>query len=76
MQSPINLETREMKIVGMGCDNCVSKLESAFRATDGVSDARIDGIKGRATITFDPARTNVTALQEVVAKSGYRAGAA
>ncbi len=69
------LETRELTIAGMGCDNCVRKLERALRAKEGVTAVHVDGINGRATITFDRTRTSVPELQEVVAKSGYRAGA-
>jgi len=69
------LETREIKIAGMGCENCVRKLERALRAKDGVKEARVDGIAGRATVTFDRTRTNLPELHEVIAKSGYRAGA-
>ena len=69
------LETREIKIAGMGCDNCVRKLEKALRAKDGVKEVRVDGIAGRATVTFDRTLTNIPELHEVIAKSGYRAGA-
>ena len=69
------LETRELTIAGMGCDNCVRKLERAFRAKAGVKEASVDGIAGRARVTFDPSVTNMAELQEVVTKSGYRAGA-
>ena len=69
------LETRDITIAGMGCDNCVRKLERALRARDGVKEARVDGIAGRATVTFDPGKVDVPALQEVIAKSGYRADA-
>jgi P-type Cu+ transporter len=69
------VETRELKIAGMGCDNCVRKLERALRAQDGVKEVHVDGIAGRATVTFDPTRIDVPGLQAVVAKSGYRAGA-
>jgi len=69
------LETREIKIAGMGCDNCVRKLEKALRAKEGVKEVRVDGTAGRATVTFDRARTNLPELHEVIAKSGYRAGA-
>lgn len=75
LQTAENLDTREIKIAGMGCDNCVRKLEKALKATDGVKDVSINGIDGRATVTFDRTRTNLVALQEVIAKSGYRAGA-
>lgn len=69
------LETREIKVAGMGCDNCVRKLERALRAKDGVKEVHVDGIAGRATVTFDRTRTNIPELQEVITKSGYRAGA-
>ena len=69
------LETRELTIAGMGCDNCARKLDRALRAKDGVKDVRVDSIAGRATVTFDPARTNIPELQAVVVKRGYRAGA-
>jgi copper chaperone CopZ len=75
MQSEEILETRELVIAGMGCDNCVRKLERALRANDGVKAVRVDGIAGRATVTFDRTRTSIPQLQEVVVKSGYRAGA-
>ena len=72
---PEVLETRELVIAGMGCDNCARKLDRALRAKDGVKEVRVDSIAGRATVTFDRTRTNIPELQEVVVKSGYRAGA-
>ena len=75
VESTETLETREIKIAGMGCENCVRKLERALRAKEGVWEVRVDGIAGRATVTFDPSRTSILALHEVIAKSGYRAGA-
>ena len=51
------------------------KLEKALRAKDGVKEVRVDGIAGRATVTFDRTKTNIPELHEVIAKSGYRAGA-
>jgi copper chaperone CopZ len=70
-----SLETRDLVIAGMGCDNCVRKLEKALRAKDGVKAVTVDGIAGRATVTFDRSRTNIPELQQVVIKSGYRADA-
>jgi copper chaperone CopZ len=74
-QSGGALETHHLTIAGMGCDNCARKLDRALRATDGVKEVRVDSIAGRATVTFDPTRTNIPELREVVVKSGYRAGA-
>ena len=75
VQGPEALETREITIAGMGCDNCVRKLEKALRAKEGVKEVQVDGIAGRAKVTFDRTRTNIPELQEVIVKSGYRAGA-
>jgi Cu+-exporting ATPase len=75
VQSEGTVETRELTIAGMGCDNCVKKLERALRARDGIKEVRIDGVAGRATVTFDSTRVNVPEIQDVIAKSGYRAGA-
>jgi Cu+-exporting ATPase len=69
------IETREMKVAGMGCDNCVRKLERAFRARDGVKDVRINGIAGHVTVTFDRTKVSIPDLEALVVKSGYRAGA-
>jgi copper chaperone CopZ len=69
------VETRELTIAGMGCENCVRKLERALRAQDGVKAVRVDGIAGRARVTFDRTRIDIPGLQAVIAKSGYRAGA-
>ena len=75
MQGTEALETREITIAGMGCENCVRKLDRVLRAKEGVKEVRVDGIAGRATVTFDRMRTNLPELQKVIAKSGYRAGA-
>jgi len=74
-RSEEGVETREITIAGMGCDNCVKKLERALRAQGGVKAVSVDGIAGRATVTFDRRLTNIPELQEVIAKSGYRASA-
>lgn len=74
-QSAPVIETRELTVAGMGCDNCVRKLERAFRAQEGVKDVRIDGIAGHVTVTFDRTRVSIPDLQALVVKSGYRAGA-
>ena len=51
------------------------ELERGLRGKDGAKDVRVDGIAGRAKVAFDRTRTNISELHEVIAKSGYRAGA-
>lgn len=66
------LETREIGIVGMTCDNCVRKVEKALRGNPGVKEVRVDRETARATVTFDSTRTDIPALHDALLKSGYR----
>ena len=66
------LETHEIGIAGMTCDNCVRKVEKGLRSVDGVTDVRVDRPAALATVTFDSTRTNIPALHDALLKSGYR----
>ncbi len=60
-----------LSVRGMHCAACVGKVEAALRAVPGVSDASVNLATERATIAFDPARADLTALQTAVAEAGY-----
>lgn len=64
--------TAELTIDGMTCDSCAAKLTAAFRKSDGVTDVRVSFPDKRATITYDAAKSSVTALTSVVEQAGYR----
>ncbi len=66
------LETREIGIYGMTCDNCVRKVEKALRSNAGVKDVKVDRVAARATVTFDTTQTDMPALQDALLKSGYQ----
>jgi Cu+-exporting ATPase len=65
------LETREIGVTGMSCDNCARRVEKALRNVAGVTEARVDRAAARATVTFDPTKTGIEALDEALVKSGY-----
>jgi len=56
---------------GMHCAACVGKVERALTSVPGVDQASVNLATERATVSFDPARTNVDALQAAVAAAGY-----
>jgi P-type Cu+ transporter len=66
------LETREIGIAGMTCENCVRRVERALRGNPGVKEVRVDRETARATVTFDTTQTNVPALHDALLKSGYQ----
>ncbi len=72
MQREEVLETRDIGIMGMTCDNCVRKVEKALRGTPGVQDVKVDRAAARATVTFDTTRTDIPAIHDALLKSGYQ----
>jgi len=66
------LETHDIGISGMTCDNCVHRVETALRGVNGVTKVHVDRRSARATVTFDTTRTHIPELHDVLLKSGYR----
>lgn len=65
------LETRDIGISGMTCDNCVRKVENALSRVQGVKEVRVNRAAALATVTFDTVKTDVPALHDALLKSGY-----
>ncbi|AKU94955.1 Lead, cadmium, zinc and mercury transporting ATPase [Labilithrix luteola] len=64
-------EKLELSIEGMTCASCVRRVEKALVATDGVSKADVNYALGRATVTYDPARSSRKVLADAVRDAGY-----
>lgn len=69
------LETHEIGIDGMTCDNCVRRVEKALRGVNGVKQVRVDRGAALATVTFDTTKTHIPDLHDALLKSGYRPSA-
>ncbi len=65
------MERLTLPVRGMHCAACVAKVEGALRSVPGVAEASVNLATERATVTFDPARADLGALQAAVAASGY-----
>jgi Cu+-exporting ATPase len=67
------LETATLPVLGMTCASCQNHVESALRATPGVSAARVDLMANRATVEFDPNVARLELLIEAIRGAGYDA---
>lgn len=67
----VGLETVDLGIAGMTCAKCVRTIEKAFRGKDGVRAISIDRESGIARITFDPKKTHIPELHDILLQSGY-----
>lgn len=65
------MEQLKLTIEGMSCTHCVRAVRGRLERTPGV---RVDDVQiGSATMEFDPAQTNVDAIEEAIADEGYTA---
>ena len=65
------VETREIGVGGMTGDHCARRVETALREVSGVRDVRVERTAARALVTFDAAKTSVSALLDAVKRAGY-----
>jgi Cu2+-exporting ATPase len=61
-----------LAIDGLRCASCVWVVEKVLEHTEGVVEARVSYGSGRATVAFDPARTDVATVAGRIAALGYR----
>ncbi|MGM9988530.1 MAG: heavy metal translocating P-type ATPase [Bacillaceae bacterium] len=57
-------------IEGMTCAACATRIEKVLNKTDGM-DATVNLALEKATINYDPAKTDVTQIKEKIQKIGY-----
>ncbi|UCD64346.1 MAG: copper-translocating P-type ATPase [Candidatus Zixiibacteriota bacterium] len=63
----------DLKIDGMHCAGCVSSIEKAVAAMDGVKDCRVNLALSSAQVAFDPGRAAETDIISGIERLGYRA---
>lgn len=67
------MENNTLKLRGMSCASCAKSIENAILSVSGVNECTVNFGAELATVEYDPAKTNVTAIQEAVDKAGYSA---
>ncbi|NOZ24946.1 MAG: copper-translocating P-type ATPase [Nitrospirae bacterium] len=69
----VGSEKVTLKIRGMTCASCVSKVEDALKGSPGVIRAEVNLGSESATVEFLPSMTTIESLKKVIGSSGYRA---
>lgn len=65
------MDTVTIKLRGMSCASCANSIEDAIRSVPGVSNSSVNFGAEQATITYDPRKTNIEKIQEVIEAAGY-----
>ncbi len=63
----------ELAVTGMSCAACVDRVESSLAHAPGVRKAGVNLATDRATVEYDPAKTDVDTLIRAVKDAGYGA---
>jgi len=63
----------DFSVRGMTCAACVSAVEKALKALDGVMNVTVNLASERATVEYIPTLVSFTDFKKVVAEAGYRA---
>lgn len=67
------IQKLELRIEGMTCAACASRVERSLQAAPGVREAVVNLNTERASIEYDPAQADVHQLLAAVEKAGYLA---
>jgi Cu+-exporting ATPase len=67
------MENTNLKLRGMSCASCARNIENAIRSIPGVEACSVNFGAEQATVTYDPARTNLATIQNAVDAAGYSA---
>ena len=66
-----NIQTIETKIAGLDCSECAQHVRQAIERLDGVQSADVFLGSQKAVVHFDPALTDLKAIQMAVELAGY-----
>ena len=62
-----------LKIKGMHCEGCSTRLVKILNNQDGVGEAKVSLEKAEANIKFDESKISIEELKEVVEDAGFEA---
>jgi heavy metal transport/detoxification protein len=62
----------KLKIEGMHCTGCSTRLERVLNNLEGVEEAKVSLEEKQATIKFDETKTNIENIKEAIADAGFK----
>ena len=63
--------TEQIKVTGMTCGGCSSKVTNALKAVNGVEDVIVLLSTGQATVQYNEKLTSPEQMQSAVEEAGY-----
>ncbi|HEY6820963.1 MAG TPA: heavy metal-associated domain-containing protein [Burkholderiales bacterium] len=67
------METVDLKVEGMDCEGCVKSVTRMLAGVPGVQKVNVSLAEGKASVTYDPAKSGVAQFKKAVERAGYKA---
>jgi copper chaperone len=67
------METIDLKVEGMDCEGCVKSVTRMLAGVPGVEKVNVSLAEGKASVTYDPAKSGVAQFKKAVERAGYKA---
>jgi copper chaperone len=65
------METVELKVEGMDCQGCVKSVTRMLSGLPGVEKVDVSLEEGKATVSYDPAKSGLADFKRAVERAGY-----
>lgn len=65
------MQTTIIGIQGMTCMGCVASVKRVLGAIEGVATAEVSLEKAQATVTYDPGKASLSAINTAITDAGY-----
>ena len=62
----------KLKIEGMHCTGCSSRLEKVLNNTDGVESATVSFEEKQAIITYNESQTDIEQIKQAIQNAGFK----
>lgn len=62
----------KLKIEGMHCTGCSSRLEKVLNNTDGVESATVSFEKKQAIIIYNESQTDIEQIKQIIQDTGFK----
>ena len=66
------MKETNLKIEGMHCAGCSTRLEKVLNNLDGVETAKVSLEEKKATIKYDETKINIETIKEAIEDAGFK----
>jgi Cu+-exporting ATPase len=60
-----------ISVGGMSCASCIKRVEKSLSSVEGVKEVTVNFGTGKATLTYEPAKSDINAFKKAITDNGY-----